>query len=254
MSEPRRFLQDANPKDELARTMLRTGRPKAPHTARRRAIVGAMTAVTTTSLSTSATAVGSIAAKIGVAAVVKWIGIAMVVGASAVGVAAFRERIRARSHPVPHVKINLSHAEFSPAPLATGRPALAPTTSIPTATLSPVATSSVVAPPTITATSAPTAPTLSSTNDSIGDQVMLLRRASAALDIGDTAKALSILDVYDVRFHHASLTQEAAVLRIEALAHAGDSSAARRAAEAFIKANPASPYAPRVRSVALTNP
>jgi hypothetical protein len=48
---------------------------------------------------------------------------------------------------------------------------------------------------------------------------------------------------------------EASVLRIEALAKTGDRAAAKRAADAFLRANPASPYAARVQSlVGASNP
>ena len=42
---------------------------------------------------------------------------------------------------------------------------------------------------------------------------------------------------------------EASVLRIEALVAARDLDAAKREGEAFLRANPSSPYAPRVESL-----
>jgi hypothetical protein len=42
---------------------------------------------------------------------------------------------------------------------------------------------------------------------------------------------------------------EATVLRVEALARAGDMAAARRTGDAFLASHPQSPYAARVRSL-----
>jgi hypothetical protein len=48
--------------------------------------------------------------------------------------------------------------------------------------------------------------------------------------------------------------QEAWALRIEALVRAGDRAAAKRSADAFLLANPGSPYGPRVRALVESNP
>jgi outer membrane protein assembly factor BamD (BamD/ComL family) len=88
----------------------------------------------------------------------------------------------------------------------------------------------------------------------IGAELSTLEQARAALSAGDPARALSILDDYAARFPHASMASEATVLRIEALVRAGDASAARRVADAFLSANPGSPYGNRVRSLVGTNP
>jgi outer membrane protein assembly factor BamD (BamD/ComL family) len=77
----------------------------------------------------------------------------------------------------------------------------------------------------------------------------MLERARGAMASGNPAQALAVLDTYTDRFPYPALLPEATVLRIEALTKAGDPSAARRAADAFLAANPASPYADRIRTI-----
>jgi outer membrane protein assembly factor BamD (BamD/ComL family) len=77
----------------------------------------------------------------------------------------------------------------------------------------------------------------------------MVERARAAMNSGNPAQALSVLDAYTDRFPHPSLLPEATVLRIEALMKAGDPAAARRAADAFLAANTTSPYADRIRTI-----
>jgi outer membrane protein assembly factor BamD (BamD/ComL family) len=60
---------------------------------------------------------------------------------------------------------------------------------------------------------------------------------------------LSTLDEYARGFPHGALAPEASVLRIEALVAAGDRTAAMRAAQSFLQANPTSPYAQRIESL-----
>ena len=80
--------------------------------------------------------------------------------------------------------------------------------------------------------------------------------ATSSGPAGSTAAAeLAILDGYGSRFAHGVMGPEASILRIEALVNAGDRPAAKRAADAFLRANPKSPYAARVASLlGATNP
>jgi outer membrane protein assembly factor BamD (BamD/ComL family) len=77
----------------------------------------------------------------------------------------------------------------------------------------------------------------------------MLDQARGAMDSGDPARALSMLDAYGARFPHGVMGPEASMLRIEALVASGDHSAAKRAADAFLQANPTSPYASRIQTL-----
>ncbi len=68
-----------------------------------------------------------------------------------------------------------------------------------------------------------------------------------ALARGDPARALSLLDAYSRSYPHGQLELEAEVLRIDALARAGQRDLARQRAESFLKRQPNSALAARVR-------
>jgi outer membrane protein assembly factor BamD (BamD/ComL family) len=93
------------------------------------------------------------------------------------------------------------------------------------------------------------APASATADSSIIAELHTLDQARAALSNGSPAQALALLDAYALRFPHASMKPEATVLRIEALERAGDLSAATRVAQAFLRSNPSSPYASRIRSL-----
>ena len=57
------------------------------------------------------------------------------------------------------------------------------------------------------------------------------------------------LDAYRESFPRGRLSQEATVLRIEALSASGNQAAAKRLGEQFLKNNEKSPYADRIKSV-----
>jgi len=113
-----------------------------------------------------------------------------------------------------------------------------------------------VTPPRAATPAAPVAPEpTASATSSMPSELAALQQARAALGAGDPARALSMLDAYGARFPHGAMTQEAAVLRIEALVRAGDRPAAQRAADAYRRAYPQSPYLDRIRSLlGTTNP
>jgi len=78
-------------------------------------------------------------------------------------------------------------------------------------------------------------------------------QARAALHSGDTRRALGLLDQYEGRFPRGAMAPEAAVLRIEVLVKGGDRLGAKRVADAFLKSNPESPYAPRIQWLLSTS-
>ncbi len=102
---------------------------------------------------------------------------------------------------------------------------------------------------------APAAPraTSKASGPSLSDEVKELDRARAALDSGDTNKALDALDAHDKQFGTALLGPEAMVMRIEVLAARGDKTGAAALANQFLAVYPHSPHASRVRSLLATS-
>lgn len=250
MSDPRRLTLE--PSSELAGTLLRAGRARAPDEARKRAVLLATATLAASGIvagtSGAATAGGTVA-KGASAAMLHWIGLAGLLGAGAVTAAVAvghrrdavptrtelatpaaqsasvpSRRSVAQPRPRPSVQIEAPGAETSSTPKPTGAPG---------ADLGP--------PPAQPASS-------------MRGELSTLEQARAMLSAGNPARALSILDDYAARFPHASMAPEATVLRIEALVRAGDAPAARRVADVFLAANPDSPYADRIRSLLGDNP
>ncbi|WP_437278619.1 sigma factor [Sorangium sp. So ce375] len=86
------------------------------------------------------------------------------------------------------------------------------------------------------------APTLAS-------ELALLDTARRALRRGEAA-ALALLARHAREFPSAQLSDEAAAIRVEALASMGDRAGAHAAARRFLEAHPGSPHADRVESAA----
>ena len=245
MSEPRRLRLESNPEDELARALLRGGWPRTSPTAKNRAVVAATTAtaIATTSLSAGGSATGGLVAKVATLTALKWLGAAVVVGT--MSVAALHERVMANAVHAAHSSAAAASAVFAPVPEPEAPRSLAPA----------LETSPSAAPLTSPSASARRPiPTHALPAPSVHEELVVLGRASAVLNSGDAVRALSILDTYDARFPHAAMAQEATVLRIESLARMGNAEAARRAGDAFIKENPDTPYAARIRAVIGTYP
>ena len=84
---------------------------------------------------------------------------------------------------------------------------------------------------------------------SLADQVAALDRARAALEAGDARGARKLADAYESEYPSGAFTQEADVVRIEALVSEGSHDAADRAAKRFLAAYPKSPHVARVRAL-----
>jgi hypothetical protein len=85
----------------------------------------------------------------------------------------------------------------------------------------------------------------------LAEETALLASANAELRRGDARRALALLDDYDRRYPAGVLREEVLATRVIARCQqgqAGASSAARRAASAFLARHPASPLASRVRT------
>jgi hypothetical protein len=81
----------------------------------------------------------------------------------------------------------------------------------------------------------------------LGEQVVTIDRAESALAAGNVSEALRLVNDYETRFPTGSLSQEAAVLRIEALSKQGKREEAAALANRFLAAHPSSPYAAKLR-------
>ncbi len=102
--------------------------------------------------------------------------------------------------------------------------------------------------------SEPKKPTVSSTpaaradsSDGIAAELRSLDRARQALSTGNAARALSMLDAHAKEYPRGSLSLEAEVLRIQALARMGQRQAASSRAKAFLRRHPGSVFSSRVR-------
>ncbi|MCL2448714.1 MAG: hypothetical protein FWD17_07200 [Polyangiaceae bacterium] len=261
MTEPKRLSRASN--DELERLLLRAGRPRAPRKARQRAITAASQALAASALATHGSAAAATMAKTGVSVAVKWAVVLGLGGAASLGaVVAIHPILPSMSPASPPIETAPPRAtpqarvatpfptepSAAPEPL---RPAPPPARALSVATepsaASPLPPVPPHAPPLVRAPA--------SIASSVQAELTTLERARRALSGGDPAQALSILDAYLAQFPRPNLLPEATVLRIDALVRAGDRSAARRAASAFLDESPRGPYAARIRSlVGTANP
>jgi hypothetical protein len=239
MNEPRRLIEGAD--GDLERALLGAGRECAPRAARDRAVAAACAVVTSTALASGSAAAGGAIAKAGVRGGIKWIVLVAMVGVGAGVVEMVRDRPAATATATATTPTPTPTLALAPATATATAPTPAPATATATA-LAPTPT------PTPTLALAPT-PEPAPSSSSLPEELTMLEHARSALSSGNPARALSVLDAYTERFPHPALLPEATVLRIEALTKAGDPSAARRAADAFLAANPASPYADRIRTL-----
>lgn len=104
----------------------------------------------------------------------------------------------------------------------------------------------------VSASDVPPAPAASEpppfTASTMAEQVMLLDRARAAAHLRPD-EALAALDAYASRFPGGELTDQAAVVRVEALVALGDRSTALRVAAPYLRGNETSPIARRMRAL-----
>jgi len=208
------------------------------------------------------------AAKGGALLLVKWVGVAAIGGAAAIGAAPYVRDAIAPAAPRPTVP-----TVSAPPPAAySARPASAapidhaiPGVESPSLPPAVIGTASAAAPPVPTelpvpATrprEAPSPRTLvpsaaeappAREADSVGPQLTELNAARAALEAGTPARALALLDDFDLRHPSSSLKEEVAVLRVDALVDAGRLAEASDLAAAFLRAYPGSAYGQHVRS------
>jgi hypothetical protein len=84
---------------------------------------------------------------------------------------------------------------------------------------------------------------------SLAQQIAAVDRARASLDTGDTQRARRLVDAYETEYPGGAFTQEAEVVRIDALVREGNRADADRVGKRFLGAYPKSPHATRVRAL-----
>ncbi len=141
--------------------------------------------------------------------------------------------------PVPPSHPTDAHEPAAiPGKASAPRPSTArPDTTVATAPPAPEPDASVAATP----TAAPSG---------LGSESAGVTEVRAKLRAGDAGGALALLSAMQKQFGGGRMSEDRAVLAIEALAASGNTSAARANADAFLKAHPKSPYASRVRTYA----
>jgi TolA-binding protein len=80
-------------------------------------------------------------------------------------------------------------------------------------------------------------------------QIAALDHARGALNAGDSPRARRLVDAYEAEYPDGAFTQEAEVVRIDALIREGNRDGAERVAKRFFAAYPRSPHAARVRGL-----
>jgi hypothetical protein len=241
MSDPRRLID--GDLGALARAALTSAEEDAPtRRARTRTLValgvGATTLTSATvAAGTAAAAPPAVTSVVGAIATLKWVGVGVAVaGAVSAGITGYDA-----IHAPPATPVVVAPAS-----------AIAPTADVP-APPAPVATPAPVpsAAPAPSASVAPVVPSLRKSAPVVDTTVVdlaTLDRVKAALDTGDARRARAILEANDAVMR-GPFAPEAKVLRVEALALAGDDARAKDEARAFLDAYPTSPAAKRVRTV-----
>lgn len=276
MSDPKRLLDEGA--DDLGAALLRAGRTLDTAQARERkaaallaaaaaaagAAAGAEAGVDAAAAAGAEAGAGATAVNGALTATVaKWLALGLL-AAAVLGGAAFQalapteERITAAPAlsayasgiPAADAAATASASASAPAPAstsATSREETPAAAVAPKDALSPRTSEERARPP-----ASPVKPEAEreSPEASLAEEVAALQKARDALAAARPARALTFLDVYMRHFPKGRLALEAEVLRIEALAHSGNASAATDRAEQFLAAHPSSPYANRVRALA----
>ena len=194
-----------------------------------------------------AAAATSVAKSGGALGLLKWSGIAMLGGATALsGGALYRHSQSARPTAVQARSENPSRetarlTQAAQKPLASA-PEKVEVTSEPHATSAALPAPPLPAP--VRASSAP------ASQPDIGQEIRSIDAARTALRRGDTDEALRAIEHYRAEYgKKGSLGMEATVLRIEALLRGGNRAEGVRLANSFLASHPKSPYAPRIRAL-----
>jgi hypothetical protein len=229
MTEPRRLREQTD--SGLERALLEAGSAYRSSPAMRARTLAALGVAGTVVLSTSAAggAFSSLLAKLGWTKLA--ISAAFVAGALPAGYYVWHHYHASPPTP-PAEAVVAAPAEERPSvqPAAPAQPEVA------------ISESPAEAPPASAAR-----PAKPDTKVALAAELGALDAVRSALAHGDPGGALSLLDSYAKAYPHGRLELEAEVLRIDALARAGQTDLAKKRAEAFLKRYPKSVLASRVR-------
>jgi hypothetical protein len=260
MNEIRRLSHEG---DAFEREILASARADRMSERGRRALLAAVgvgaagiaaSAPASTTAGTTSVGRGVVARTVG-SGIAKWIGCGFV--ACAIALAGARAMTQRHSGSPSNASLPAEGPQ-SPqeAPRDIGPPAVLPSAVIESAPASAPAASTVAPGPRSLpsrARSAPTPGSATAAHDdatdaaSLAAELALVETARTALREGRPRDALAALEAHRSRFARGAFEEEAAVLRIEALAKAGESATASDLARSFLDKRPRSPYAPRVR-------
>jgi len=242
MTEPTRLF--ATPESELERALLDAGRSYTGSGSTR---AKTLLALGLSAVATSTAPAASAASKSLSKATLSKVAVTVLV-IGAVAVPAWRYLGPTSNPPVAHAPAALKPAVASQAvsvgalSVASASVALPPAASVESAGPPPSSTAAIARAdrPEPKAASAPP----------LAAELAALDAARTSLSRSDPSAALVALDGYARNFPHGRLKIEAEVLRIGALAKSGQTDAARKRAEAFLRRHPDSVLASRVRSYA----
>jgi hypothetical protein len=240
MTEPPRLHTE--PESELERSLLDAGRT---YTASSSSRAKALTALGVVGVTASSSVAASAITK---ASVAKWIAATALLAGVAVPAMRYLQQHSAEAPPAAKAvssgasstSATSSAADVTHAPAPNGK--LEPNSPLNAA--ADRASAPAGLPNAAHSDAKPVAPT------ALADELSALDAARSALAAGNATAALGDLDAYARNFPHGRLNLEAEVLRIDALAKNGQSAAAQKRAQAFMKRHPDSVLASRVRAYA----
>lgn len=238
MSDPKRLFIDAD-EGSLERSLLDAWTADGPSQAAREKTLAALGLATAGSVVGTTAASASIAPKavLATAGLMKWFGLLILALGLSAGVFVFLKRDR-----VAQPLISISAPTTSAI-----APSAAPSTTVVTMNLDSLPQDVPTATPSARVHSAHPAPRPA--DSSLSPQIALLDRARAALAAGDASRAENLAERYEGDFPNGAFTQEAEVLRVEALIGEGRRDDATTVGKHFLDAHPTSPHAPHLREI-----
>ena len=231
MTEPIRLLDDTSAPEEAAALLRSLSAPIAPSLAKQAELSKQLA-----SLANPATAGAGAAPSSGTAV---WLKAGFVCGVLGLGALAL---VRLGAHS-PSPTPSVSAASVAP-PLPASTAAVAPGAPV------------LVQPPIASQPETPSPPASSAhakgtTRDSLAAEEALLEQARRAAT-ASPSQSLALLKLYQRRFPNGQLTAERRFLAVDVLTRLGNPSAARREADALIRAFPNSVYAAQVKAQSST--
>ena len=168
----------------------------------------------------------------------KLVGAFLLVGALGAGALWIRS---ARSESFVRQQSDVTRVAKAPSPSSTSAAPSAAASEAPI-----VAIDSLPLEPTGSARAAPPASSTAGSDGSLSEEVALIRRARSALQGGDAARAMALLDEHVRRFPRGALIEERRATRVLALCARHETARASAEAGELLRASPHSPHAQRV--------